>query len=239
VAETKYREIAETLAVEIAALPPGSRLEGEHAIAARFGVGRSAARAALQELERRLLVRRVKGRGTFTAQRVDYTISAQRPPSWSETLRAVGARPRTVVRRCEPVGLPEHVAARIERPVGSPAYVLNRRSFTDDLPASWGAEWIPADLVPELPAAVRVEESLHTILRQMAGVDPVRGWVRASMEVAQGEVADELGLDVGSAVWFVESLNRDGAEGPPVCLTQRWIRADAIRVVFEAGPPSG
>ncbi|ALG11973.1 hypothetical protein [Kibdelosporangium phytohabitans] len=35
--------------------------------------------------------------------------------------------------------------------------------------------------------------------------------------------------------WFIESLNRDGGgDGRMLCLTQRWIRCDVIRVVFES-----
>ena len=66
----------------------------------RFGVGRAAARSALQELERRLLVRRVQGAGTFVNRRIDYVISRTRPPSWHATVDrggrgAAGRRPRT------------------------------------------------------------------------------------------------------------------------------------------------
>lgn len=233
-ASSKYREIAAVLAQEYERLPPGTKVEGEHSVAARFGVGRAAARSALMDLERRLLVRRVRGLGTFTAHRIDYMISRDRAPSWSRTVRAAGAVPRTVVRRCEQRPMPGFVADRLDRTPGSPCWLLNRRSFTDDLPAAWGAEWLPVDVVPELNEAVRVEESLDRILREMAGVSPMRGWVRASMESAEPEVSDELALDLGDPVWYVESMNRDGAEGGPICLTQRWVRADALRVVFEA-----
>lgn len=232
----RYLDIAEVVAVEIADLPPGTKVAGEHDIARRFGVGRAAARAALQELQRRLLVRRVQGRGTFTAKRVDYLISPDRAPSWSQTVRDAGATPRTVVRSCDPVDLPAGIAERLGRPAGAPGYLLRRRSFTDGLPAAWGAEWVPADVVPELPAAVRVEESLDRILRDMAGVEPQRATSRASMEVASTEVADELGCGLGDPTWMVESVNRDARSGRMLCFTQRWIRADAIRVVFELGP---
>lgn len=235
VARTRYREIAETLAAEIRSLPPGSRVASEHEIGERFGVGRSAARAALQDLERRLLVRRVRGRGSFTAARIDYLISSRRPPSWSRTVREAGGTPRTVVRGCDPAPLPPDVAAALGRPAGETAYCLARRSFTDDLPAAWGVEWVPVDVVPELAVAVRVQESLDVILRDVAGVVPVRDSVRASMEAADDAVIDELGLDLGDPTWYVESVTVAESDRRPLFLSRRWIRADAIRVVFEAG----
>lgn len=232
-ARAKYRDIASVLEAEYAQLPPGTKVDGEHAVAARFGVGRAAARAALVDLERRLVVRRVHGLGTFTAHRIDYLISRDRAPSWSRTIREAGAVPRTVVRRCEEQPMPEYVAERLGMAPGTRCWLLNRRSFTDNLPAAWGAEWVPHQLVPALNHAVRVEESLDHILREMGGVVPTRGWVRASMESADEVVTEELGLDLGDPVWYIESMNRDGADGPPVSLTQRWVRADAMRVVFE------
>lgn len=237
-AASRYREIAAALAAEIAGLPPGTKVDGELVVAARFGVSRAAARAAVQELERQFLVRRVRGLGTFTSRRVDYPITSRRPPSWSQTLREAGASPRTVVRSCTAVVVPASVARKLDLGEGDTVWRLQRRSFTDDLPASWGTEWVPVATVPELPAALRRVESLDRVVRDVGGVVPARSWVRASMEAAGEEVADELGIGQGDPVWLVVSLNEDAASGRPVYLTERWIRADAIRVVFEVGDSS-
>ena len=43
-----------------------------------------------RRLQRRMLVRRIKGGGTYTAKRIDYMISADRAPSWSRTVRDAG-----------------------------------------------------------------------------------------------------------------------------------------------------
>jgi DNA-binding GntR family transcriptional regulator len=71
-------------------------------------------------------------------------------------------------------------------------------------------------------------------VRDLAGVVPTRGWVRASLEVVEDAVVEELGVDEGAQLWFVESLNLDGPGGTPVYLSRRWIRADAAQVVVEA-----
>ncbi len=64
-----YREIADELQQRISsgALPSGSRLPGEEALAAEFGVARGTARSALQELEHDGVIRVVPGRGRFVA----------------------------------------------------------------------------------------------------------------------------------------------------------------------------
>ncbi|WP_257890781.1 GntR family transcriptional regulator [Rhodococcus sp. USK10] len=61
--EHRYRTIADQLECEIDRLAPGTKLDSEHELMKRFGVGRAAARGAVQELERRLRVRRVQGAG--------------------------------------------------------------------------------------------------------------------------------------------------------------------------------
>ncbi|WBQ04425.1 GntR family transcriptional regulator [Kribbella sp. CA-293567] len=235
----KFREIADRLAVDIERLPPGSRLETEMEIAERFGVGRAAARAALLDLQHRMLIRRVHGVGTFKAERIDYLISPQLPPSWSRAIRESGAVPRTVVRSCEPVTLPDPIADLLNRSHGTSAHLLRRRSFTNDVPAAWGAEWVPTDVVADLPVAVRLVESLDTILRDIAGAVPARAWSRAGMEAVDATVAMELGCRAGDWAWLVESLNFDANSGRMLCFTQRWMRADTVRVVIESSAREG
>jgi DNA-binding GntR family transcriptional regulator len=66
-----YRDIADDLRRRISsgALSPGSRLPGEEALAAEFGVARGTARAALQQVESDGLALVVPGRGRFVAGR--------------------------------------------------------------------------------------------------------------------------------------------------------------------------
>lgn len=235
VTTTRYLEIADVLAVELAALSPGTRLEGEHGITRRFGVGRAAARAALQELERRLLVRRVQGAGTFVNRRIDYTISRDRPPSWHETVTAAGGRPRSVVRGIDALPLPAERAALLELPAGTPSYRLVRQSYIDDLLASRVHEWVPLQLVADLDLAMHAVESLDHVLRQMGRVSPVRAWCRVSLDVPPAEVRHGLEMEASQPVWLVESVSRDAGSGQALMCSRSWMRADAVRVVVELG----
>ena len=58
----RYQTIANLLEQELALLEPGTQVASEHELAKRFGMNRLTAKAALEELERRYLVRRSKGR---------------------------------------------------------------------------------------------------------------------------------------------------------------------------------
>ncbi|WP_344678067.1 GntR family transcriptional regulator [Saccharopolyspora taberi] len=230
---SRYLEIADTVAAELAGAPAGSRVASEHEIATRFGVGRAAARAALQELEQRMLVRRVRGAGTFVNRRIDYVISQRKAPSWHQTVRDAGATPRSVVRDVRRCALPAGEAERLERPDGAPASMLVRQYYVDELLTGWSNEWIPADVLPDLDNAVHAVESVDAILRQMAKVRPVRAWCRVSYALPPDEVTAGLETESHRPVWLVESLSKDADTGRPVLFSRTWSRPDAERIVVE------
>ncbi len=235
----RYLDIADKLATELTGLPPGTRVAGEHDLVRRFGVGRAAARSALQELERRLLVRRVQGAGTFVNRRIDYTISHHRRPSWHETVTAAGGRPRSVVRGIDSLPLPFDRAAVLDLPPGTVSYRLVRQSYIDDLLASWVHEWVPVAVVADLDLALHAVESLDLVLRQLGRVAPVRAWCRVSLDVPPTEVLRGLQMEASQPVWLVESMSRDATSGQPLMCSKAWMRADAVRVVVELGSTGG
>ncbi|MEU6657619.1 GntR family transcriptional regulator [Streptomyces sp. NPDC046821] len=234
----RYIEIAEVLAAEIADQPAGTRVASEHEIAARFGVSRSAARSALQELAGRYLVRRVRGAGTFVNRPLDYVLSQSRAPSMHQTIRDAGGELRTVVRDVRTVAVTGVIAERLEREEGSAVHLLTRQSYIDGLLNGWSQEWIPVDMLPELDAAVHAVESLDTILRQMCGVAPVRAWCRVSSVLPDRRVSEGLETEYNRPVWLVESLSRDAVTGRTVMCSSAWTRPDSTRIIVELDGPA-
>ncbi len=233
VSATRYLEIAERLSAELAECARGTRVASEAEIARRFGVGRAAARAAVQELERRFVVRRTQGSGTFVNRRIDYVISRSVPPSWSATIAAAGATPRALVKSVRTIPLPAHLADRFERPAGSPVHEVVREFYIDDLLASWVHEWIPVDEVPHLDLALHAVDSVDQVLRQTVRVRPMRAWCRVSIDVPPTEVLRVLRMESSQPAWLVESVSRDEAIGDVLMCSRTWTRADAVRVVVE------
>lgn len=234
VGKNRYSEIVDDLVVDLAECRPGTRVASEHEIAAKFAVSRAVAGAALRELENRMLVRRVKGSGTFVNGRIDYVISPHLVPSWHQTVRAAGADPHSLVRSVQAKTLPDELADRLERPRGSPAHCLVRQGYINGLLCGWTNEWIPDDVFPAgADVAVRAVDSLDQVLRQMARVEPVRAWCRVSMELPPPDVATELDFDQGRHVWLVESVSTDATKGYPVMGSVWWARPDVVRVIVE------
>jgi GntR family transcriptional regulator, phosphonate transport system regulatory protein len=232
--KSRYAEIVDSLVGDLAGCQPGERVASEHEIAARFGVSRAVAGAALRELESRLLVRRIRGSGTFVNGRIDYVIAADRAPSWHRAVRDAGAEPRSAVRSVAAEKLPDDLAARLERGPGSPAHRIIRQSWINGMPSGWAVEWIPDDVFPDgADVAVRAVESLDQVLRQMAKVEPVRAWCRVGMELPPPEIAAGLEIDPGRHVWLVESVSRDATRRFPIMTSIWWTRPDVVRVIVE------
>ncbi|MCV7163872.1 GntR family transcriptional regulator [Mycobacterium stomatepiae] len=231
----RYMDIADQLAGELAACAPGTRVASEPELASRFGVGRAAARSALQELERRLLVRRIQGAGTFVNRRIDYVISRNRPPSWHATVIAGGGTPRSQTKEVQRIGLAAEDSAQLGWPAGTPMYRIVRHFFIDDLLASVTQELVPIEAAPNLDIALQSVESVNIVLCQLGGLRPVRAWCRASLDIPPRGVLRCLGIEASDPVWRIESISRDAENGCVLLSSSAWTRADAVRVVVELG----
>ncbi len=228
-----YLGLADRLAARIARSGADARLPSEHELEREHKVSRLTARAALEELERRHLVRRVRGRGTFVAPRLDYPIGPDMPPSWTEMVRRAGRRPRFEVMgiRVQRASAGSRQALALRE--GARVVVLRRRGVIDDLAASVSVSYLPVELVPDLKA--RLGSSLYATLRGAYGLEPVRAWCRAELEVMPPEANRALGLEGRPLGWSIESCNHCARSGRPVEVSHGWLRADVFRVRFELG----
>src|SRR5450755_4429117 len=92
-----YLQVADQLEEQIATLEAGEPMPSEHELARDHDINRLTARAALEELERRYLVRRQQGRRTIVSRRIDYPLDPGGVPGWTKIVRKAGNVPRTEV----------------------------------------------------------------------------------------------------------------------------------------------
>lgn len=236
-----YLLIADELEPRLQALSSGARVPSEHELGAEYEVSRLTARAALQELERRYLVRRVKGIGTFVARRIPYRISDEVPPSWTETLRLSGAEGRMENLRIQHRPAPWAVAAALALRAGTAVWTIERRGMLGEEPGSSSLTHVLAEVAPDLPERLGAVGSLYRALAHDYGLAPARAWNRVELQVAPAEVAGRLGLEDRPFLYHVEGCNASTTLGRPIELTSTWLRADRLNVVVElsgSGPPS-
>ena len=236
-----YLGVADTLAARIADMPAGTRLPSEEKLAEELGVSRLTARAALGELESRYLIRRRQGSGTFVSRRIDYTISRDTPPSWSASVREAGRTARIVTTSWRLDKPPPEVRRRMRIGTRRQLLALSRDRYVDGELVGFADTWLDPELVPDLPQALGTANSLHEVLDEHYGLEPVRGWFGVAIDPAPREVANRLGLAGHPPVIAIRSRTDAAARGHrPIELTISFLRADVFRIEvdFDTSPGS-
>jgi DNA-binding GntR family transcriptional regulator len=230
----RYQTIANLVEQELALLEPGSQVASEHELAKRFGVNRLTAQAAVEELERRYVVRRSKGKGTFVARRLPYVVSPGSSPSWSASVRAAGGSPTiaTVSLQERPASRAVADQLRIDR--GQRVFVLVRRRFVDGLIAACTTSHLPGDLLPRFRSRLVDDASLHDVLADHYGIEPVRVWAKVELRPAPVDVAARLELRGAPMVHRLSALLEDvNSDGRVIEFAETWLRPDAVDLVIE------
>lgn len=227
----RYLGIAEDLAARIADYGPGGRLPTETQLAQQLGVSRLTARAAIQELERRFLVRRYRGRGTFVTTRIDYVVSVEYPPSWHETVRLAGAAPREQTEHAELVRRPSAAQRRaLGLQAGEKAIEMSRLRYVNEELAGCSDVLISAALCPGLEEVMEPSASLYRYFCDRYQLRPYRGWSEVSLEPPPPAVARRLGLNGQPLLFRHQSRVDSAAAGRPIDLVTAWLRPEIVRV---------
>lgn len=233
-ADVAYLALADRLQHSLTTAAPGTRLPSEHELADRHGVSRITTRAALQELERRHLVVRRRGAGTFAALRIEYPISTDIAPSFTETIRRAGHVPRSEVLSVRRVRPPARVRDRLHLGTDDEVVRLHRLSYVDEQRTGIHTSWIAHVDVDVVRSGVRDGDSLYAVLTD-AGFDIHRDAYVAEQDTIPARAATSLGLEGRPQAWHTFSTNRCHRRDLLVEANESWVRADVIRVRFELG----
>lgn len=229
-----YLALADQMASALIHQDPGARVLSENELSRLHTVSRLTARAALQELERRHLVRRIRGSGTFVARRVEYHISADMPPSFQATVRRSGGLPLMRLVDSTIVLPPGEVRSALELGPAARTLRLTRLGLVDGLLASHTTTWLPLGLAPNLADRLGGAASLMQELTDL-GFTPRRRWYRAELDVVPVDVAALLEIEGRPMVWRTTGLNGDGTQGRFLEITRAWMRPDVFQVCLELG----
>lgn len=231
-AQPIYLRVADELEAALAARTAGSPLASENELASSYGISRLTARAAVEELERRFLVRRSKGRRTCVTRRIEYRLGPDTAPSWTQTVLAADASPRSRTVALRLRRAPEHVRDALALKGTRDAIFLARERYVDADLAAYAESWIAADLVPNLTAVLGASGSLYASLAQTYGLQPVRERVRAEFVVAGARIARKLKIDDRPMLFRLEGRTDSWRARRPIEVTTSWLRADVFRIVF-------
>lgn len=235
--DVAYRALADSLVETIAELEPGERLPSENELQETYRVSRMTTRSALQELERRHLVRRARGSGTYAALRIAYPIRAGMPPSWSAHVKSAGHHPEHTLISAKTERAPAALAEKLKIRRGRTVSTVTRLGLVDGQVASWHQSHIPLDVAGGLVGQEELNRSLTSVLVDQYGLQVERWWSRAELSSLPARVAKALEMGAGETAWSIESVNFCGRLRRPIEHTEAWMRADCFRVFLELRNP--
>lgn len=218
----RYVAIADDLERRWTGFAPNSLVESETQIAARFAINRQTAREVLKELERRNVVRRIVGRGTFTALKLDYPIERGRPPSFRRVVTEAGLRHEIVSK-----------SVRWRRATTSQPRTLTSQRVVavEGLVAAFATDVFVQSVGVQVVDQVRSGDSIFDTL-QALGVVPWRRRVAVSLGQPDRSVTARLGYTTAPPpTWRVRSETVDAATGDALHHSDTWMRSD----VFDVG----
>ena len=185
--------------IESGEIGVGDRLPSEADLVSDFGVSRTTARRALDELRREGLVRREPGRGTFLASpRLRSNLAYLH--SFTEEIERLGYTPGVrLVSREERVAN-EEVAARLEIGVGDDVLFVRRLRLADERPIFVCDSYLPVGRFATLRDADYGTISLSRLFEERTGrkVQNSKQWIGAAS--ATSGVAAALEIPVGVPV---------------------------------------
>lgn len=231
-AAATYVSVADELQAYIATAAAGERLPSEHELATRYDISRVTARAVLQELERRHLVRRTRGSGTFVARRIDFPVTPDSPPSWSEAVRRGGGVPETKILSVNVLRAQSDIREQLDLGPNATVVELRRLGFVDGILATFVQTYLPTTLAPDLQERVAFGGSLHQTMLAL-GLQPVRLWSAGELDIAPPDIAGLLKLEGRPPIWHSEGTVIDAPTGRKIEYGIGWSRPDVFRYRFE------
>ncbi len=191
-------------------LAPGDALPAEQELQLRFGVSRATVRQALGVLERRHVVERHQGRGTFLAIPT-MELSLPQLTGFSEQVRSRGMRPTS--------RLVEYRAVTTEQdrdagffPEGTPLIRMTRVRCANDVPIGIHSAFLPRDVADRAgfsERALRADPSMSLYARlESAGVRITWAEEFLRSRAADRAEAKLLGVRGGTPVMDVLRLTR-------------------------------
>jgi GntR family transcriptional regulator len=230
-----YRQIQADLRALIrdGAVSPGTRLETEQDLMARYEVSRATVRQALAGLVSDGLVEIRRGRGTYVRRAaMEHRLGGFY--TYSREIERHGMRPGTRVRGLRVEAAGPHVAAVLELEPGDRVLALARIRLADEEALVTETSYLPAARFKGLEGVDFSSRSLYDTLTTRYGVRPVRARETFEPVLLSDEEAAQLGVEPGRPALRVERTTYD-ADGNVIEYCRSTVRADRYHYSVELG----
>jgi GntR family transcriptional regulator len=239
--KTARRSLRHSLAAELRARilagewRPGERLPSEPELARRRTVSRSSMRAAITVLEEDGVVSRKHGSGTYVTHRPALPNDLGRNFGVSSMIARSGMQPGTVEESAGAVPASGAVAAALGIEEGTLVSALRRVRTADGRRVVDVSDWCRTDHLAPHELAELGEGSIYAALAER-GLAVDHGVAELTPRNADGEVADRLGVPLGTLLITIDQIDST-ADGAPVLVSREHHVADAFTfTLLRRGP---
>lgn len=235
--------LADRIAAALVHREPGWRLPRRSALARRYGVSIAEIDAAIAELSRRSLIRRLPDGQLYRASPAEYLIPVEGIGGLSTRLDPMGGEIACQSRHISQRGAPQDVAWALGIDGEAPVRIIRCVWTVDAEPVAISTAYLPEAVAESLadPDADSFEAMLRPIPALAPGAEPAHARaVDLEMSPPQPSVARSLRLIPGQSAISVTIRFDDHATGAPLGLTVVILKAEQFRVVIEIGgrPPA-
>lgn len=165
-----YLQLVDELEVAIRErMAPNDKLFSERELTQVYGVSRITVRLALQELEKRGLVYKKHGKGTYVSEISDTAVDLSQAYSFTEQMKKIGKVPRTSILSFKLVKASDYIAQHLQLSQGEEVFEVERLRLADEVPMMLERTYVPASLFPALTAIRMREKPLYEIFLEDYG----------------------------------------------------------------------
>jgi DNA-binding GntR family transcriptional regulator len=234
--------LADRMAAALVHREPGWRLPRRSALARRYNVSLSEIDAAISDLARRSLVRRLPDGQLYRASPADYWIPVEGVAGLGTRLDPMGGAIACQSRHVSRREAPQDVAWALRLPPGAPIRVVRCVWVSEGDPAAVSTAYLHDPAAAEGDADVESDAGVESDA-EISSFDSVLTTVPAAavsveMSPPQPAVARSLRLSPGQAVITVTVRFDDATTGEPTGLTMVFLKPELFRVAIDTSEAS-
>lgn len=192
-----YLQLVDELEIKIReTMEPNDKLFSERELTQVYGVSRITVRLALQELEKRGLVYKKHGKGTYVSETAEPAVDLSSAYSFTEQMKKIGKVPKTQILSLIYVEASEFVAQQLQVPIGERLLELERLRLADGVPMMLERTYVPAELFEGITEERLMQRPLYEIFAEDFG---------QTIRLAEEEFYASIALDNEASLLGIKS----------------------------------
>ncbi|MEP7357674.1 MAG: GntR family transcriptional regulator [Anaerolineales bacterium] len=226
-----HRQVAAYLRrqIDTGQWPPHFKLPGEIDLAQQISVSRTTLRRAIKDLTAQGKLVSLHGRGTFVASPALEQPLADSLVAFSEELRRRGIAFETRLLSAAVIAPPARVSSLLGLKPRERVFALRRVRLVRGAPIIYLENYVAARHCPGIERVDFCQRGLFETLENTFGLSLDWGQRSFQAQVADAALADNLQLEPGAAVMYLEQLVYL-ASGLPIELSDVWLCGDRFRL---------